>query len=46
MWRVWGSKIAKKCEQHGIQRHVFYRDRREALQLIVEGLVRDGKAPL
>jgi hypothetical protein len=45
MWRVWGSKIAKKCEQHGIQRHVFYRDRREALQIIVAGLIRDGKAP-
>lgn len=45
MWRAWGSKITKKCEQHGIHRQVFYRDRKEALKLIVEGLVKDGKAP-
>lgn len=45
MWRAWGSKITKKCEQHGIGRQAFYRDRKEALNLIVDGLVRDGKAP-
>lgn len=46
MWRAWGSKITKKCADHGIQRQVFYRDRKEALNLIVDGLVRDGKAPI
>lgn len=45
MWRAWGAKITKKCADHGIQRQAFYRDRKEALTLIVEGLIKDGKAP-
>lgn len=45
MWRAWGAKISRKCADIGVHRQVFYRDRKEALKLIVEGLVRDGKAP-
>lgn len=45
MWRAWGAPIAKKCRDIGVHRQVFYRDRREAIQLIVEGLKKDGKAP-
>jgi hypothetical protein len=45
MWRAWGAKITKKCADIGVQRQTFYRDRKEAVQLIVEGLIRDGKAP-
>lgn len=45
MWRAWGAKITAKCASHGIQRQTFYRDRKDAVKLIVEGLIRDGKAP-
>lgn len=45
MWKAWGSKITRKCRDHGIARQEFYRDRKEAIQLIVEGLRKDGKAP-
>lgn len=45
MWRAWGAPIARKCRNIGVHRQVFYRDRREAIQLIVEGLKKDGKAP-
>ncbi len=45
MWRAWGAKISKRCAAIGVHRQVFYRDRKKALQLIVEGLQRDGKAP-
>jgi hypothetical protein len=45
MWRAWGAKITKKCADIGVQRQTFYRDRKEAVQLIVEGLIKDGKAP-
>lgn len=45
MWRAWGAPIAKKCRDIGVHRQVFYRDRKEAVKLIVEGLKRDGKAP-
>lgn len=45
MWKAWGAKIARKCRDHGITRQEFYRDRKEAIQLIVEGLKRDGRAP-
>lgn len=45
MWKAWGAPIAKKCRDIGVHRQVFYRDRKEALLLIVEGLKKDGKAP-
>lgn len=45
MWKAWGSKIGKKCAEIGVHRQVFYRDRKAAVKLIVEGLKRDGKAP-
>jgi len=45
MWRAWGAPIARKCRDIGVHRQVFYRDRKEAIKLIVEGLKRDGKAP-
>ena len=45
MWRAWGAKITKKCADIGVQRQSFYRDRKEAIGLIVEGLIRDGRAP-
>lgn len=45
MWRAWGAKVNKRCAAIGVHRQVFYRDRKIALQLIVDGLKRDGKAP-
>jgi hypothetical protein len=45
MWKASGAKISKKCEAIGVRRQVFYRDRKEAIRLIVEGLKREGKAP-
>lgn len=45
MWRVSGAKINRKCKAIGVRRQVFYRDRKEAIRLIVEGLTREGKAP-
>lgn len=45
MWRAWGANISQKCRDIGVHRQVFYRDRKEAIRLIVEGLKRDGKAP-
>lgn len=46
MWKAWGAPIAKKCRDIGVHRQVFYRDRKEAIKLIVEGLKRDGRAPI
>jgi hypothetical protein len=46
MWTAWGAKISKKCADIGVHRQVFYRDSKAAVRLIVEGLTRDGKAPL
>lgn len=45
MWRAWGVPIAKKCRDIGVHRQVFYRDRKTAIELIAEGLKKDGKAP-
>lgn len=45
MWKAWGAKISRKCQDIGVQRQTFYRDRKEAVKIIVEGLVKDGKAP-
>lgn len=45
LWKSWGAKISHKCKAIGVHRQVFYRDRREAIKLIVEGLQRSGKAP-
>lgn len=45
MWHAWGAKISHKCRDLGVHRQVFYRDRKTAIELIVEGLLRDGKAP-
>ena len=44
-WKAANAKITRKCEELGIKRQQFYRDRREAIKLIVEGLIRDGRAP-
>lgn len=46
MWKAWGAKITKKCRDIGVPRQVFYRDRKEAVKLIVDALKRSGKAPL
>lgn len=45
MWKAWGAKITKKCQEHGFHRQVFYRDRRKAIETIVAGLIKSGKAP-
>ena len=45
MWKAWGSKISRKCADIGVPRQTFYSDRKEAVELIVEGLIRDRKAP-
>lgn len=45
MWKVYGMKISHRCKAIGVRRQVFYRDRKEAIRLIVEGLKREGKAP-
>lgn len=45
MWKAWGAKISKKCASIGVSRPAFYRDRKEAIEKIIEGLIRDGKAP-
>ena len=45
MWKAYGAKISRKCEGIGVSRQAFYRDKKEAIQIIVEGLKRDGKAP-
>lgn len=45
MWKAWDAKISKKCQDLGVHRQVFYRDRKEAVRKIVAGLIRDGKAP-
>lgn len=46
MWKAWGAKVTRKCKELGVHRQAFYRDRRAAVRKIVEGLTRDGKAPL
>lgn len=45
MWKAWEANISKRCRELGIHRQVFYRDRKIAIRLILEGLKRDGKAP-
>jgi len=45
MWKVYGHKISQRCKAIGVHRQVFYRDRKEAIRLIVEGLKKEGKAP-
>lgn len=45
LWKAWGASISKKCAEIGLRRQSFYRDRKEAVRRIVEGLVRDGRAP-
>lgn len=45
MWKAWGSNVSKKCRDIGVHRQVFYKDRKTAIKLIVQGLLRDGKAP-
>lgn len=45
MWSAWGANITKKCAGIGVSRQTFYRDKREAVQIIIEGLKRDGRAP-
>jgi hypothetical protein len=45
LWRAWGAKVTRKCAEIGVHRQVFYRDRKMAVRKIVEGLIRDGRAP-
>ena len=45
MWKAWRAPISKKCKEIGVHRQVFYRDRKAAVRAIVEGLMRDGRAP-
>lgn len=45
LWKAGGRKVTKECEKMGVQRQEFYRDRKAAVKKIVEGLIRDGKAP-
>lgn len=45
MWKAWGSNITKRCQELGIHRQVFYRDRKIAILKIAEGLQQEGKAP-
>jgi hypothetical protein len=46
MWKAWGAKVNQRCKAIGVSRQQFYRDRKEAIRKIVEGLKRDGEAPL
>ena len=45
MWKAWGAPVSRKCKEIGVHRQVFYRDRKKAVRAIVEGLIRDGRAP-
>ena len=45
MWKAWGAPVSRKCKEIGVHRQVFYRDRKTAVRAIVEGLIRDGRAP-
>lgn len=45
MWKAWGSSITQKCKEIGVHRQQFYRLRKEALQIIADGLTKDGRAP-
>lgn len=45
MWKAWGAPVSRKCKEIGVHRQVFYRDRKSAVRAIVEGLIRDGRAP-
>jgi hypothetical protein len=46
MWRAWNSNISKKCQSIGVNRQTFYRDAKKAVKIIVDGLTREGRAPL
>jgi hypothetical protein len=46
MAKAMRAKINATCREIGVHPTVFYRKRREGLQLIVAGLARSGKAPL
>lgn len=45
MWKAWDAKVSRKCTELGIRRTDFYRLRQRAMEIIVEGLKREGKAP-
>jgi hypothetical protein len=45
LWRAGGRKVTKECAKMGVQRQEFYRDRKAAVKKIVEGLIKDGRAP-
>lgn len=45
MWKAWGAKVNQRCKAIGVSRQQFYRDRKEAIRKIVEGLKKDGGAP-
>jgi hypothetical protein len=45
MWKAWEANISKRCRELGIHRQVFYRDRKTAIRMILEGLKQDGKIP-
>jgi hypothetical protein len=44
-WKAQGAKVTRKCEEIGVTRQQFYRDRKEGIRRILEGLKRDGRAP-
>lgn len=44
-WKAADARITKKCEALGIKRQQFYRDKKSAVQKIMAGLIRDGRAP-
>jgi hypothetical protein len=45
LWKAGGRKVTKECAKLGVPRQEFYRDRKAAVKKIVEGLIRDGRAP-
>ncbi len=46
MWKASNASISDKCRDLGVHRQTFYRDRKIGLQVIVQGLISTGKAPL
>jgi hypothetical protein len=45
MWKAWDAKVSRKCRELGIRRQDFYRFKQRAIEIIVEGLKKEGKAP-
>jgi hypothetical protein len=45
LWKAANAKVVRKCKEIGIHRQEFYKDKKTAIKMIVEGLKRDGRAP-